>query len=355
MSSSVLRRGLFGGVLLAFALIGWQILKPPQPILLGTVSGEVSSLKMGSLGVLCLVRTSKPVQAQLVLIKTDDAKLTVLASAPDILGFTVNGTVLFFLEASGKLKGALKQIALSDPQTFRSDLRSPQDVLLEGNDLFWAEMYSPYKFWQKVPQLVGLTPRIGIKTMPLSGGMPHDVAVLAASGLQDRLRFLGSDGSSLYFLMQRSAGKGATLFYRVPKVGGAAELLASEPGLQTGLLVRDGLYYTGASEEASPMLSFASIKKISFADGKLETLTDWLPAMGGLGQDGSLVYYQAQNRIWQIPDRFGPVHEIVRFARSPSKAIIADGRLYVAVQGAAQGTDIIMYRRIPRLVRAFKS
>ncbi|MCC6442611.1 MAG: hypothetical protein IT210_04025 [Armatimonadetes bacterium] len=356
MSSPITRMGVAVAVLAALLLAVWQTVGHPLPVVLGTVSGVAARLEADSptgKGLLCLVRTEKPPQARLVYLLPGQAPRA-LASAPDITGFALHGDRIFYLERSPNGSGALKQVPLSGgtAQTFRSDVPGPQDLMLDDQFLFWGTKRTPSGLWQKMPQIAAASPRILLKTMPFTGNVPKDLAVLGTTGARDAIRFLGSDDKNIYFMLRRvqTLREGSTLFYRIPKSGGPAERLAVVSGMQTGIYTGDSFYYTAPSEEASSPLSYASVMKLK-PDGTSELLTDWLPSAGTLRQDGPLLYYQAEGGLWQIPRAFGAARQLTRLQTRLRSALILNGKLYLAYEGPSDSSLVAVYSRIPRYVK----
>lgn len=165
-----------------------------------------------------------------------------------------------------------------------------------------------------VPFVAAAGPVTVIRSVPQQSGAISIVEVLPAesaptprsSAAEGRVRLLGIAGQRVYWLEHRHKLLDTeTCLISCPAAGGPATLVASEPGFQQALLLRDALVWTAYSQEASPSESHRSIKRQPLTGGAPQVIADWLAKDAVPIGDADRVYTQDPELLWRLEARRG--------------------------------------------------
>ncbi|GEM_PF-3006250 len=174
----------------------------------------------------------------------------------------------------------------SNPRSLYKNTAEPMGIAIAQGRIYWLN---------RVPALArdsglfpSLSPTLEVVSMSLSGGKPNSVALLYES---EDGEMLGLHGNVLAIATYRRTLPGSFCLYRVPLGEAFPVRVAGERGLSRSLLTRDGdLYWTAPSKEVAGPPTAITLRRLD-ANGRAETLSDWLPLSGELYETTEGVLY----------------------------------------------------------------
>jgi len=262
----------------------WRSTLPPTAQFLTGASGPVSA-PVWEGGAWYWLESAGAPASRLVRFTAGVSKP--IALAPGLAAFGVGEGKIAWATASGS-QWTIQRAATdgaAQATIWTGDLK-PQSIAISEHRIFWI-----VKGPGLAPNCGPFAPlgsRIQVMAAPLEGG-PATVVSEVTEPLPRQI--LGAHGGVVYFTVSRAGLQTVTVIYRCPSSGGPATRVAAETADQEALLTHDGtLYWTGASREAAQPERATCVRRLA-ADGRIESLQDWMPFAGSLYESNGRIYY----------------------------------------------------------------
>lgn len=240
-------------------------------------------------------------------------------------GFSLasDDAALFFADETGATLSVLPDGSAS-PTWIATELVKPAWVFLDDARVYWwnggKELDAvpraggpTQSLWADFPNGFGPAASDGVTIFFAAVGAPEIRAMPATGGaatvlatIPGYVAALALDGADLYFTAGgcNIGGPPTGLVARMPKAGGAVEMLASAETCPQSIAVRDGVVYWSSDDDMAS--GGGVIRMVPAAGGVPQTLVENTGRVAGIAVDATRVYWSAHMRapcggVWSAP------------------------------------------------------
>ncbi len=264
--------------------------------------------------------------SRLVQLRLSGGQSRALLSGAKIKSYAVAGQDVYFTEENSS---AVKRLSTNGGQPIEvvRNAQNPGEVYADDKYLYWTETAPaalPFAPYVPVANYISTIHRASH-----DGSSPRVLAAVESTASTFNGRFLGRWGDSLYWMewLVEWHGDPMTVVRRVNDEG-KMSLVSLGGGQRDCVLHDDSLYCVTTSDEGSPPMDYAAVKRIPLREGPETTLTDWLTWGGTLAAAPHGVYYFHRNRVWSVPETLRESEVVAKVEEGESVCYLHDGSLF---------------------------